>query len=135
MGQLYDQLSNDVRFVEGLKACLNCGTCTAICPAAEFYNYQPRKIADILQSKNDHDIESIAEKRYHLVLRGMYVMRHPLSAGKCARTADHCARSLSQELGYFVESEKGRQQLAIKRTVGEWILEYGYCLFPAEYIA
>jgi heterodisulfide reductase subunit C len=41
-------------------------------------------------------------------------------------------RSLSQELGYFVESEKGRQQLAIKRTVGEWILKYGYCLYPAE---
>jgi heterodisulfide reductase subunit C len=31
-----------------------------------------------------------------------------------------------------VESEKGRQQLAIKRTVGKWILEYGYCLFPSE---
>ncbi len=26
-------------------------------------------------------------------------------------------RSLSQELGYFVESEKGRQQLAVKRTI------------------
>jgi len=35
-------------------------------------------------------------------------------------------------LVYFVESEKGRQQLAIKRTVGEWILEYGYCLFPSN---
>jgi len=43
-------------------------------------------------------------------------------------------RTLSQELGYFVESEKGRQQLVIKRTVGKWILEYGYCLFPAEII-
>ena len=41
-------------------------------------------------------------------------------------------RSLSQDLGYFIESEKGRQQLAIKRTVGKWILEYGYCLFPSE---
>jgi len=41
-------------------------------------------------------------------------------------------RSLSQELGYFTESEKGRQQLALKRTVGEWILKYGYCVFPPE---
>ena len=42
-------------------------------------------------------------------------------------------RSLSQELGYFVESEKGRQQLAIKRAIGEWILKYGYCIYPAEF--
>jgi heterodisulfide reductase subunit C len=41
-------------------------------------------------------------------------------------------RSLSQDLGYFTESEKGRQQLAIKRTIGQWILDYGYCLYPQE---
>jgi heterodisulfide reductase subunit C len=132
MGQLYDQLSNDVRFVEGLKACLNCGTCTAICPAAEFYNYQPRNIAEILQSKNDHDIETL--------LKGDAIWY----CGECMSCVTRCPRgnapgllitalrTLSQELGYFVESEKGRQQLAIKRTVGEWILDYGYCLFPAH---
>jgi heterodisulfide reductase subunit C len=38
-------------------------------------------------------------------------------------------RSLSQELGYFTESEKGRQQLAIKRTIGDWILSTGYCVY------
>jgi heterodisulfide reductase subunit C len=38
-------------------------------------------------------------------------------------------RSLSQDMGYFVESEKGRQQLALKRTVGQWILDHGYCLY------
>jgi heterodisulfide reductase subunit C len=37
-------------------------------------------------------------------------------------------RTLSQKLGYFTESEKGRQQLAIKRTVGENIFKYGYCV-------
>jgi hypothetical protein len=38
-------------------------------------------------------------------------------------------RGLSQDLGYFVESEKGRQQLAVKRTIGEWILKTGYCVY------
>ena len=38
-------------------------------------------------------------------------------------------RGLSQDLGFFVESEKGRQQLAIKRTVGESILNTGYCVY------
>jgi heterodisulfide reductase subunit C len=41
-------------------------------------------------------------------------------------------RSVSQELGCFTESEKGRQQLALKRTIGEWILKYGYCLYPSQ---
>ncbi|MFH1160320.1 MAG: 4Fe-4S dicluster domain-containing protein [bacterium] len=132
MGKLYDQLTRDIRFVEGLKACLNCGTCTAICPAAEFYNYQPRQILDILQTKDEQKIEEL--------LKGEMIWY----CGECMSCVTRCPRgnapglvitalrSLSQELGYFVESEKGRQQLAIKRTVGEWILDYGYCLFPAN---
>ena len=59
MALLYDRIAQDVRFVEGLKACLNCGTCTAICPAAEFYNYDPRIIADTVQSKDDNLIEAL----------------------------------------------------------------------------
>jgi heterodisulfide reductase subunit C len=39
-------------------------------------------------------------------------------------------RTLSQRLGLFVESEKGRQQLAIKRTIGQHILDKGYCISP-----
>jgi heterodisulfide reductase subunit C len=35
-------------------------------------------------------------------------------------------------MGLFVESEKGRQQLAVKRTVGDWIVNTGYCLNPPE---
>ena len=39
-------------------------------------------------------------------------------------------RTLSQQLGFFVESEKGRQQLALKRIIGENILRTGYCIVP-----
>ncbi|HTX88454.1 MAG TPA: 4Fe-4S dicluster domain-containing protein [Bacteroidales bacterium] len=132
MEHLYEQLTKDIRFVEGLKACLNCGTCTAICPAAEFYNYQPRKIVDILQTKDDAQIEAL--------LKGEEIWY----CGECMSCVTRCPRgnapgllitalrALSQELGFFTESEKGRQQLAIKRTVGKWLLEYGYCLFPSE---
>jgi heterodisulfide reductase subunit C len=38
-------------------------------------------------------------------------------------------RSLSQELGYFTDSEKGRQQIALKRAIGDSILNTGYCLY------
>ncbi|MPM40422.1 hypothetical protein SDC9_87063 [bioreactor metagenome] len=33
------------------------------------------------------------------------------------------------ETGAFTESEKGRQQIFMKRVVGEWILKHGYCLY------
>lgn len=39
-------------------------------------------------------------------------------------------RRLSQKLGFFTYSEKGRQQLAIKRTIGHNILKTGYCIKP-----
>ena len=59
MGKLFDELSKDPRLKEGLKTCINCGTCTAICPAAEFYRYDPRKIVDTVQRKNDEEIEAL----------------------------------------------------------------------------
>ena len=132
MGKLYDKLAEDVRFVEGLKACLNCGTCTAICPAAEFYNYQPRKIVDVLQTRDDHEIEMLmkSDTIWYCGECMSCVTRCP--RGNAPGLLITVLRSVSQELGYFVESEKGRQQLAIKRTVGEWILKYGYCLYPSE---
>ncbi len=40
-------------------------------------------------------------------------------------------RTLSQKRFACVESEKGRQQLALKRIIGENILRTGYCIVPA----
>ena len=59
MEKLYDMLLKDIRFEEGLNACMNCGVCTAICPAAEFYNYDPRKIVDIVQGKDNDEIKEL----------------------------------------------------------------------------
>jgi len=44
MGDYFSMLKQDVRFKEGLKACMNCGVCTAICPAAEFMTTIPGKL-------------------------------------------------------------------------------------------
>lgn len=132
MGNLYQQLAGDVRYVEGLKACLNCGTCTAICPAAEFYNYQPRQIVEILQTKDESTLEALlkSDTIWYCGECMSCVTRCP--RGNAPGLLITALRSLSQETGFFVESEKGRQQLAVKRTVGEWILKYGYCLYPSE---
>ena len=59
MGKYYDMLAKDVRLREGLKACMNCGICTGVCPAAEFYNYDPRQIIVTVQSRDDEAIEAL----------------------------------------------------------------------------
>ena len=46
MGKYFDMLMEDVRMQEGLTACMNCGICTGVCPAAEFYCYDPRQIVN-----------------------------------------------------------------------------------------
>ena len=133
MGKLYDKLTQDYRLKEGLKACINCGTCTAICPAAEFYQYDPRQIVDIVQSKDDQEIEKLLKSETIWY------------CGECMSCITRCPRknapglvimalrNLSMELGYFVESEKGRQQYALTKTLCNNILNYGYCVYPRTF--
>ena len=129
MKTLYEKLAEDIRFQEGMKACMNCGTCTAICPAAEFYDYDPRRVVDLVQSKNDVEIERLLKSDTIWF------------CGECMSCVTRCPRSnapgliimamrsLSQELGFFTNSEKGRQQIALKRAIGETILNKGYCIY------
>jgi heterodisulfide reductase subunit C len=128
MTNYFELLSTDVRFIEGLTACMNCGVCTAICPAAEFYKYDPRQICNIVQTRDDEQIE--------LLLKGEAIWY----CGQCMSCKTRCPRGnvpaliisvlrrFSQELGFFTQSEKGRQQFAIKRTIGDNILNTGYCV-------
>jgi heterodisulfide reductase subunit C1 len=129
MGNLYDQLSEDVRFEEGLNACMNCGVCTAICPAAEFYNYDPRKIVDTVQTKDDDKITELLKSETIWYCGECMSCKTRCPRGNAPGLIIMALRSLSQDLGFFTESEKGRQQLALKRTVGHWLITYGYCLY------
>lgn len=133
MGRLYDLLMKDYRLKEGLNACINCGTCTAICPAAEFYRYDPRRIVDIVQSKDDEEIEKL--------LKSDTIWY----CGECMSCVTRCPRknapgliimalrSLSIDLGYFIESEKGRQQCLLVKDLCANILDYGYCVYPRRF--
>ena len=132
MPTLYEELEKDVRFREGLKACLNCGICTAICPAAAVSDYDPRQIVNTVQEKDEVELEKL--------LKSDYIWR----CGECLSCKTRCPRGnvpcyivqalrgLSIEKGLFMESEQGRKQLAIKRTVGDHILQYGYCVYIDE---
>ncbi len=129
MGNLYDLLMQDARFADALKACMNCGICTAICPAAEFYQYDPRRICDIVQRKNEEEIESL--------LRSEMIWY----CGQCLSCKTRCPRhnvpaevilvlrKVSQQLGYMNE-HIAEQQKRLMQTVGQNILDIGYCVHP-----
>jgi len=129
MSTLYNELKKDIRFEEGLKACINCGTCTAICAASEFYDYDPRVIVDTVQTRDEQKIEDLLKSETIWYCGECMSCKTRCPRGNTPGLVIMALRALSQETGYFVESEKGRQQLFIKRSVGEWILKYGYCLY------
>jgi len=129
MENYFELLKQDIRFEEGLNACMNCGVCTAICPAAEFYNYDPRQIVDIVQSGDNNEVEKLLKSDVIWYCGECMSCKTRCPRGNAPGLIIMALRGLSQELGFFVESEKGRQQLAVKRTVGKWILDHGYCLY------
>lgn len=124
----YEMLSEDIRFEEGLNACMNCGVCTAICPAAEFYDYDPRKVVDMVQSGDDTEIENLLRSETIWYCGECMSCKTRCPRGNTPALVIMALRTLSQKLGFFTDSEKGRQQFAIKRTVGENIFKYGYCV-------
>ena len=123
-------LLEDVRLREGLKACMNCGVCTAVCPAAAFYHYDPRQIVSIVQTRDDEAIEELLKSETIWYCGECMSCRPRCPRANTPGYVIQALRKLSQKLGFFVESEKGRQQLALKRAIGENILRTGYCIVP-----
>lgn len=130
MGKYYDALMQDIRFREGLNACMGCGVCTAVCPAAEFYVYDPRQIVLQVEGKDDESIEKLLKSDIIWYCGECMSCRPRCPRANTPAYIIQALRALSQKLGFFVYSEKGRQQLAIKRTIGENIATVGYCITP-----
>lgn len=130
MGKYYDMLMEDVRMREGMKACMNCGVCTAVCPSAEFYNYDPRQIVSTVQMQDDELIEALLRSETIWYCGECMSCRPRCPRDNTPGYVIQALRTLSQQLGFFTESEKGRQQFAIKKLIGEHILTTGYCITP-----
>jgi heterodisulfide reductase subunit C len=128
----YQELTKDVRFVEGISGCINCGTCTAICPAAEFYQYDPRIIAETVQTRDNEKIRELLTGNMIWYCGECMSCKTRCPRGNAPGLLIMALRALSVRSGLFTESEKGRQQLVLKRSVGQWILKYGYCIYREE---
>lgn len=133
MTDLFEELSRDYRFKEGFHTCINCGTCTAVCPAAEFYKYDPRKIVSIVQTRDDAQIEELlkSDTIWYCGECMSCVTRCPRKNGP--GLVIMALRELSIRLGYFTESEKGRQLLPLTHIMTGNILKYGYCIHPQTF--
>lgn len=132
MKDLYKELKKDVRYIEGLKACFSCGICTAICPAAEVSDYDPRKVVTIVQEKDEDELEKLLKSDTIWLCGECLSCKTRCPRGNTPGYIIQALRALSIETGMFIESTQGRKQLAVKRTVGDHILEYGYCVYIDE---
>jgi len=130
MGNLVDLIKKDVRYAEALKACMNCGMCTAICPAAEFYDYEPRRICDNVQRGDENVIENLLRSDTIWYCGQCMSCKPRCPRGNAPGEIISILRKLSQELGYFKDSEMGRQQVGLMNSVEKNILEIGYCVYP-----
>jgi heterodisulfide reductase subunit C len=130
--EIATQIQEDPRYAEACRSCMNCGVCTAICPAAGYYDYDPRVIMNLVR---DGDEESLSE---------MLSSDMIWYCGQCMSCKPRCPRgnvpgaliqilrSVAIHTGLFVHSALGRQQLALKRAIGHNILETGYCIHPTR---
>lgn len=130
MGKLYDELACDYRFKEGFKTCINCGTCTAVCPAAEFYKYDPRKILDTVQRKDDAQIEELLKSDTIWYCGECMSCMTRCPRGNAAGKVIMALRNLSIRKGFFTYSERGRQVYPLSKALVGNILKYGYCVYP-----
>lgn len=129
----FEELNKDYRFKEGFHTCINCGTCTAVCPAAEFYRYDPRKIVSIVQTRDNDAIEALlkSETIWYCGECMSCVTRCPRKNGPGLVVM--ALRDLSIRLGFFTESEKGRQIYPLTKALNGNVLNYGYCVHPATF--
>jgi heterodisulfide reductase subunit C len=50
--EIFKDIQSDLRYDHELNGCLNCGICTATCPAAHYYDFSPREIVQLLWTEN-----------------------------------------------------------------------------------
>lgn len=127
-----DVIYADPRIRENMNACINCGVCTALCPAADYYDYEPRYVERIILMRNADALEELMSSDYI-----WYCGQCMSCKARCPRqnapgTVISALRYWSQKLGLFIRSPKGRQQLIIKQNIGKNIYELGYCVHPSR---
>ncbi|MBP5364651.1 MAG: 4Fe-4S dicluster domain-containing protein [Bacteroidales bacterium] len=123
-----ERLNEDYRFCEGLKACMNCGMCTAICPAAAVFDYDPRKICQIMQKRDNALTEQLLASDMIWYCGQCIGCRTRCPRNNTPGYIIQALRKVSLQTGLYLKSAEGRKQIKIAKTVGENLLTKGYCV-------
>ncbi|MGD9212753.1 MAG: 4Fe-4S dicluster domain-containing protein [Desulfobacteraceae bacterium] len=111
-------MENHIIARHSLTSCMSCGNCTSLCPAAEFFDYNPRIIMETVQQ---NDEEALVELLSSETL--WYCFQCGSCKPKCPRKNNpfgivSSLRQLSQLKGLHVHSVRGRQQYAGRHLWG-----------------
>lgn len=61
--EIFSDIQDSILYDHELNGCLNCGICTATCPAAHYYDFSPREIVQLLWTENlDGIYDAMQEK-------------------------------------------------------------------------
>jgi heterodisulfide reductase subunit C len=60
---IFSDIQRDLRYDYQLHGCLNCGICTATCPAAHYYDFSPREIVQLLWTENLEGIHDAMQEK------------------------------------------------------------------------
>lgn len=123
-------IREDVRFEESLKACMSCGVCTAICPAAAFFEYDPRQVCMAVQENNETVLKELLESDTIWECGQCMSCKTRCPRGNVPGMLIQVLRKVSQREGLFVKSTKGLLQRDIVSNIGKNIYQTGYCVTP-----
>lgn len=122
-------LENHIIARHALNSCMSCGACTALCPAAEFFDYNPRIIMETVQEKKEDAITQLLK-----LDTIWYCFQCGSCKPKCPRGNNpfgmiSSLRQLSQIKGYHVYSIRGRQQYAARHLWGGNLWNRAFTLY------
>ena len=130
--EIAGQILADPRYSEACRSCMNCGVCTAICPAAGYYDYDPRVIMNLVQDSDEETLTEVLSSDIIWYCGQCMSCKPRCPRGNVPGALIQILRAVSIRSGLFARSALGRQQLAIKRAIGHNILETGYCVHPTR---
>ena len=130
--EIAGQILADPRYSEACRSCMNCGVCTAICPAAGYYDYDPRVIMNLVQDGDEETLTGVLSSDLIWYCGQCMSCKPRCPRGNVPGALIQILRAVSIRSGLFALSALGRQQLAIKRAIGHNILETGYCVHPTR---
>lgn len=126
------QIQADPRYSEACRSCLNCGVCTAICPAAGYYDYDPRVIVNLVRDGDEEALTDLLSSDMIWYCGQCMSCKPRCPRGNVPGILIQILRAISINTGLFAQSTFGLQQLSIKRSIGHNILETGYCIHPTR---